>query len=63
MRCRLCEREIENYSAQFNRLEIDEHHAVAICNACVQKFIQWQGKKLAVLFPTRAMKQRFGSGE
>ncbi len=61
MRCILCEKEIENYSAQFNRLEIESDRAVDICNDCVDRFIKWQGKKFAALFPTKVMKKRFAT--
>ncbi|MBN2151005.1 MAG: hypothetical protein JW839_06155 [Candidatus Lokiarchaeota archaeon] len=62
MKCSLCEGEIDGYSADLNRLVIDESHAVDICPGCIDKFVKWQGKRLAVLFPTKAMKRRFGGG-
>jgi hypothetical protein len=60
MQCNLCGTDIADYSAEFNHLVIDEHHAVDICPGCIDKFVKWQGKKLAVLFPTKALKRRYG---
>jgi hypothetical protein len=60
MKCTLCEKPIEHYSPEFNHLEIDEKHTAEICGVCMDRIIKWQGKKYAVLFPTPAMKKRFG---
>nr|MDO8083599.1 hypothetical protein [Candidatus Sigynarchaeum springense]MDO8115986.1 hypothetical protein [Candidatus Sigynarchaeota archaeon] len=60
MKCSLCEKEIADYSAGFNHLVIDEQHSADICSCCIEKFVKWQGKKLAVLFTTKAMKKRYG---
>ena len=60
MRCKLCEKEIENYSPELNRLRIDSSHEADICEGCIAKFRDWQGRIIAKLFPTRTMKKRFG---
>lgn len=60
MKCKLCEKEIEKYDARFNQLVLDEKHAANICLGCVDKFNKWHGKNLAVLFPTKSLKLRFG---
>ena len=58
MKCSLCRKEIENYSREFNHLEIDELNSVEICQECIDKFIKWQGKIFAKLFPTRTLKKK-----
>lgn len=60
MKCTLCGRPIQNYDAICNHLEIDEAHAADICTECIDKFVKWQQGKYARLFPTSAMKKRFG---
>lgn len=60
MNCNLCKKPISNYDAIYNHLEIDETHAADICAECVDKFLKWQQGKYARLFPTSAMKKRFG---
>lgn len=60
MKCALCEKEIENYDARFNHLELDETHSYNICEKCQEKLIEWQGRKIAKLFPTKTLKNRFG---
>jgi len=60
MKCRLCEKDIENYSADFNHLFLDKAHSADICLDCARKFSNWQGEIIAKLFPTKAMKKRFG---
>ena len=60
MKCNLCEKIIGNYSPEFNHLVIDEKHSADICGECIDKFFNWQGKKYSVLFPTNAMKKKFG---
>jgi hypothetical protein len=60
MKCALCEKDIENYHSEFQHFVIDEKHAADICGGCIDKFLKWQSKKFAVLFPTSAMKKRFG---
>ena len=63
MRCVLCNRPIEHYDPGMHELRIDEHRTVAVCDDCTRKFIHWHGEKLARLFPTRAMKKRYGRGD
>ena len=60
MKCTLCEKEITNYDARFNRLVIDDEHAADICSICIDKFVDWHGKVIALLFPTKAMKKSYG---
>lgn len=60
IKCSLCEKNIADYNAVFHHLAIDEQHAADICPDCIRKFVAWQGKKIAVLFPTRAAKKRYG---
>jgi hypothetical protein len=60
MNCTLCERPIHNYEAAYNHLEIDETHAADICRDCIDKFLKWQQGIYARLFPTSAVKNRFG---
>ena len=57
MKCYLCEKAIKDYDANFNHLMIDENHSIDICPECVDKFVKWQGKIYAALFPTKAMKK------
>jgi len=60
MKCKLCEQEIPDYNTALNHLVIDEYHEVDICQACVDAFVKWQGKIFATLFPTKALKKRYG---
>ncbi len=60
IKCSLCGKNIDGYSPVFHRLIIDEERAADICPECIKKFITWQSKTLAVLFPTKALKKRFG---
>jgi hypothetical protein len=60
MNCSLCGKLIRNYDPVYNCLEIDEAHAADICPDCIEKFLKWQQGIYARLFPTSAMKKRFG---
>jgi ribosome-binding protein aMBF1 (putative translation factor) len=60
MDCRICGKEIERYNIEFNRLVIDRAIYADICEDCIKKFIDWRAKNLSKLFPTSAMKKRFG---
>ena len=60
MMCSLCEQEIDGYSVEFNHLAIDEGHAVEICSKCIDKFLDWHANNLARMFPTKAMKKKYG---
>ena len=60
MKCTLCKKEIKNYNPEFNLLMIDESVSAEICADCINKFVKWQQKLFAQLFPTTAMKKRFG---
>ncbi len=59
MKCTLCEEQIENYTPEFNQLTINESHSVYICQSCVDKFVKWQQRKYAELFPTKRLKKLF----
>lgn len=60
MDCTLCKKPIKNYNPRFNHLKIDETHSADICTGCTNKFFKWQQQVYAELFPTKAMKMRFG---
>lgn len=60
MKCKLCDKTIEQYDVRFHHLVIDENHAVDICQECIDKFVKWQSKMLAILFPTKILKKRYG---
>ncbi|MDD5111511.1 MAG: hypothetical protein PHG85_03120 [Candidatus Altiarchaeota archaeon] len=58
--CTLCKKPIDKYHPEFNHLEIDDSHAIDVCPECVDKLIKWQQRTFAKLFPTKAMKERYG---
>jgi len=60
MDCAICKKPIEKYDKSFNHLIIDESCAVDLCQNCIDKFLNWQGELFARLYPTSAMKKRFG---
>ncbi len=60
MKCNLCEKPITDYKAEFNHLVIDDTHSVKICSECFDKLVKWQGRIMADLFPTKALKKRYG---
>ena len=60
MKCVLCNQDIKNYQSNFHHLVIDETNAVDICSDCIKKFEKWRGSVYATLFPTSALKKRFG---
>jgi hypothetical protein len=57
LECTLCKEQIKNYVPEFNQLEINESHIVHICQSCVNKFVKWQQRKYAKLFPTKRAKE------
>jgi hypothetical protein len=57
MNCKLCKKQINNYSEEFNLLKIDNENEIPICSDCVDKFSKWQQEKIAKLFPTKTMKK------
>jgi len=61
MECVICKKPIEKYNPILNNLKIEENYNVDICQKCTDKFIKWQQGIFAQLFPTKAMKKRFGS--
>jgi hypothetical protein len=60
VKCELCKKDIEKYNPIFNNFKIDESHDADICEDCIKKFFNWQGELYSKLFPTDAMKKRFG---
>jgi len=60
MDCVICKKPIEKYNESFNHLVIDESCEVDLCLDCINKIFKWQGELYAKLFPTSAMKERFG---
>ncbi len=60
MDCALCHKPIRNYDPAFNRLEIDASQSADVCGECIDRFLKWQQRKYALLFPTKAAKKRFG---
>ena len=60
MKCSLCDRPIENYHPELHHLKIDGTHTVDICQGCIDKFAKWQGSIYTKLFPTSALKKRYG---
>ncbi|MFX0014731.1 MAG: hypothetical protein ACFFB2_00975 [Promethearchaeota archaeon] len=59
MKCTLCKEQINSYTPEFNQLEINESISVHICQSCVNKFVKWQQRKYAKLFPTKHAKKLF----
>lgn len=60
MQCHLCNQTIKECHPALHHLKIDETHEVDICQGCIDKFVQWQGSIIAKLFPTSALKKRYG---
>jgi len=63
MNCTLCNQPIKDYDPAFNRLRIDDTNSADICQGCIDKFVKWQGSKYMKLFPTSAMKKRYGGNK
>ncbi|HRK21946.1 MAG TPA: hypothetical protein PLX06_09060 [Fimbriimonadaceae bacterium] len=59
MECALCGNALVEPSDELNRLELDDGRSVLICTACIDRFLKWQGARIAKLFPTSALKRRF----
>ena len=53
------ERTNQKLCPEFNQLEINESLSVYICQSCMDKFVKWQQKKYAKLFPTKRAKELF----
>jgi hypothetical protein len=60
MNCKLCDRPIVGYDPAFHRLVLEEARAAAVCPDCIEKFLKWQRGVFARLFPTTAVKRRYG---
>jgi len=56
-KCVLCKRPIQGYDSRFNCLMIDDIIEADLCQACIDKFLRWQQKVFACLFPTGAAKR------
>jgi hypothetical protein len=63
MNCSLCDQPIKDYNPLFHHLKIDETHSADICQDCIDKFVRWHGSAIAQLFPTTAMKKRYGANK
>jgi hypothetical protein len=63
MNCNLCNHPIKDYDPVFHHLTIDDSHAADICPGCMDKIVKWQGSIYANLFPTKAMKKRYGGAK
>jgi len=59
MNCELCKKNILNYNADFNCLQLEENKSVNICSDCINKFLKWQQNIFAKLYPTKAIKKRY----
>jgi hypothetical protein len=60
MNCTICKKPIEKYNPALNHLKIDESHSADICQGCIDKIMKWQQGIYARLFPTAAVKKRYG---
>ena len=60
MDCSLCKKPIENYSREAHNIAMAGSCLADICDDCADRIVKWQGKRLARMFPTKAMKKRFG---
>jgi len=60
MKCTLCDETIDKYDPKFHHLNINESRSVDICSECMDKVVKWQSSIYANLFPTKALKKRFG---
>jgi hypothetical protein len=60
MDCSLCKKPIQKYDVTLNHLIIDESNSADICQDCIDKFFKWQQGIFAQLFPTNALKKRYG---
>jgi len=60
MKCHICGQPIRDYQHTLHHVTINESVGVDMCQDCVDKIIRWQGSIYAKLFPTTAMKKRFG---
>ena len=56
-KCALCEKIVDQYTKSLNNFEIDENRSVDICSECIKKFVKWQQKHYATLFPTKTAKK------
>lgn len=58
--CALCRRPIADHRPDVHGLRLPAGRVVDLCEECVRAVVTWQGERLARLFPTRAMKRRYG---
>lgn len=59
MKCNLCNKDIKKFNLELNQFEVDHDKVINVCQDCVDKFLKWQQKVFAKLFPTALMKKRF----
>ena len=59
MDCTLCKKPIEEYNKELNNFVLDDFTSVDICLECSDKFLKWQQRIFAKLFPTKTAKNRF----
>ncbi|MBN2715440.1 MAG: hypothetical protein JXX14_06265 [Deltaproteobacteria bacterium] len=57
--CNLCGKEIESFHENTHQLSISDTQVAYICTQCIARFIHWQQRKLAALFPTKANQRRY----
>lgn len=58
MKCALCGKPIADFSVELHRLDLDEARSADICGLCIDRFLKWQQRRIARLFPTAAIKRR-----
>lgn len=59
MKCSLCGKAIEGYEPGRHHLDLEEGRSAEPCQACVEAVMKWQARRLAKVFPTQALKERF----
>jgi hypothetical protein len=57
--CALCKRPIGKFSPILNRFDLDGR-PIDLCQSCIDKFLKWQQGIFARLYPTNALKKKFG---
>lgn len=60
MECTICKEEMTNYDPDLNKMRLDGSRSAAICSKCIERFLKWQQKRFARLFPTGAAKKKYG---
>ncbi len=57
MQCVLCNKPIEQYDARLHEFRVDAQRSVAVCQHCIDRFLNWQHLTYTKLFPTKSMKR------